>query len=112
MVIAELKTRASLSYTVMDAAGNATNVSIAVATSSLGLTMNAVAAGQAVVTGTIDRDGYTIYINGVEASVTNGAWSATITPIGVRGGAVVVNAVKNRGDPSLQQIKLNHTRQP
>ena len=43
-----------LSYTVTDAAGNVTNINISVATSSLGLTMDAVVAGQAVVTGTID----------------------------------------------------------
>ena len=93
-----------LSYTVTDAAGNATNVRIAVATSSLGLTMNAVSAGQAQVMGTIDDSSYTVYVNGMQAGVTNGNWTAQITPIGVSGGAVVVNAVKSGGDPSLQQI--------
>ncbi len=33
----------------------------------------------------------------------NGNWSATITPIGIGGGAVVVNAVHG-GNPTLQQI--------
>ena len=93
-----------LSYTVTDAAGNVATTSITVSTSDLGLTLDPVVAGQALVTGTIDDDSYTVYVNGVQASVANGAWSAMITPIGVSGGAVVVNAVKNGGDPSLQQI--------
>ena len=36
--------------------------------------------------------------------MANGNWSATITPIGVSGGAVVANAMKNGDGPSLQQI--------
>lgn len=93
-----------LNYTVTDAAGNVATTNIMVSTSDLGLTLNPVVAGQSLVTGTIATNGYTIWVNGVEATNNgDGTWSATITPIGVAGGAVVVNAVAG-GDPSLQQI--------
>ena len=91
-----------LSYTMTDAKGNFTNVSITVTTSDMGLTLDSVVAGQSVVTGTIDDTNYTVYVNGVQASLTNGSWTAQIAPIGVSGGAVVVNAIQ--GGPSLQQI--------
>jgi thrombospondin type 3 repeat protein len=93
-----------LSFTVTDAAGNTATTNITVMTSSLNLTLNPVSAGQTLVTGTIDDTNYTVYVNGVQATNNGGGtWSAQITPIGVGGGAVVVNAVAG-GDPSLQQI--------
>ena len=94
-----------LNYTVTDAAGNVAATNIVVSTSSLGLTLDPVAAGQALVTGTIDNTNYTVYVNGMQATNTGGGhWSATITPIGVSGGAVVANAVLGGGDPTAQQI--------
>ena len=93
-----------LSYTVTDAAGNVATTNITVMTSDLGLTLDTVVAGQTEITGTIDDDSYTIYVNGVVATNDGfGNWSATIAPISGTGGAVVVNAV-NGGDPTLQQI--------
>ena len=92
-----------LSYTVTDAAGNIATTNITVMTSDLGLTLDPVVAGQALVTGTIDDDSYTVYVNDVAATNDGyGNWSATIPPISGTGGAVVVNAV-NGGDPTLQQ---------
>ena len=41
---------------------------IVVSTSSLGLTLDPVVAGQALVTGTIDNTNYTVYVNGVVAT--------------------------------------------
>jgi len=96
-----------LSFTVTDAVGNITTTNITVVMSDLGLTLNPVVAGQAVVTGTIADDSYTIYVNGVTATNNgDGTWTALITPISGTGGAVVVNAVKAGGDPSLQQVVL------
>ena len=94
-----------LSYTVTDAAGNTVTTNLTVMTSALGLTLNPVVAGQTLVTGTISDNSYTIYVNGVTATNDGaGNWSATITPIGIGGGAVVVNAILNGGNPSLQQM--------
>ena len=94
-----------LTYTVVDAAGNRATTNITFSTSDLGLTLNTVAAGQSVVTGTIDDSSYTVYVNGVQATNDEfGNWSATIAPIGIGGGAVVVNAIQNGGDPTLQQV--------
>jgi hypothetical protein len=93
-----------LSFTVTDAAGNITTTNIAVATSDLGLTLDPVVAGQAVMTGTIDDDSYMIYVNGVTATNNaDGTWTALITPISGTGGAVVVKAVKDGDGPSWQQ---------
>lgn len=84
-----------LSYTVTDVVGNVVTTNITVVTTDVPLTMNTVVAGQSLVTGTIGKPGYTIYVNGVMATIHgDGTWNATITPIGVGGGAVVVNAVK------------------
>ena len=94
-----------LSYMVTDAAGNTATTNLTVLTSDLGLTLDPVVAGQTVVTGTIDDTNYTICVNGVLATnLGDGTWSAAIAPIGIGGGAVVVNAVLNGGDPTLQQI--------
>ena len=82
-----------------------TTTNIIIRASDLGLTLDRVIAGQALVTGTIDDDRYTVYVNGVQATNDGyGKWSATITPIGISGGAVVVNAIQSGGDPTLQQI--------
>ena len=94
-----------LLYTVTDAAGNVATTNITVVTSDLGLTLEPVIAGQTLVTGTIDDDSYTVYVNGIAATNNgDGTWSATISPIGVGGGAVVVNATKDGDEPALQQI--------
>jgi hypothetical protein len=94
-----------LTYTVTDSAGNVTQTNITISTSTLALTIDPVVAGQTQVTGTVGDTQYTLCINGIRATVNqNGTWSATIPPIGIGGGAVVVNAVLGGGDPSLQQI--------
>lgn len=94
-----------LRYTVTDAAGNVATTNITVSTSDLELTIDPVKPGQALVTGTIGGTNYAIEVNGVSGTNNgDGTWAATITPIGIGGGAVVVNAVQNEGDPSAQQI--------
>jgi len=94
-----------LSYTVTDAAGNVATTNITVSTSDLELTIDPVSPGQSLVTGTIGGTNYAVEVNGV-SGVNNGdgTWAATMTPIGIGGGAVVVNAAQNEGDPSVQQI--------
>ena len=88
-----------LNYAVTDAAGNTTTTNITVKTSDLGLTMAHVVAGQSLVTGTISDSSYTVLVNGVKATNDgNGKWSARIEPIGIHGGAVVVNAFKDGDD--------------
>jgi hypothetical protein len=85
-----------LSYTATDAAGNVTTTNITVSTSDVGLTLDPVVAGQTLVTGTISDSSYMVYVNGVKATNNGiGRWSAIIKPIGVGGGSVVVNAIKN-----------------
>jgi hypothetical protein len=63
--------------------------------SSIGLTINTVLAGQTQVSGNIGAADYTIWVNGVEATQTNGDWTATITPICIGGGQVAVAAIPN-----------------
>ena len=92
-----------LSFTVTDAAGNIATTNIVVTTSDFGLTIDPVVPGQTVVTGSIEDDSHPIYVNGVQATNNGGGtWTALIPPIGVTGGAVVVNAGSD-GDQSLQQ---------
>lgn len=94
-----------LTYTVTDAATNTITTNIMVLTSDLELTLNHVVAGQSLVTGTIGDTNYTVCVNGMRATVNEDrTWSANITPIGIGGGAVVVNAFLGEGDPSIQQI--------
>jgi len=94
----------SLTCTVTDSSGLTTTTNITVSTSDLGLTVGSVTAGQTLVTGTIDDNSYTVYVNGVIATNDgSGHWSTIIPPVGVGGGAVVVNAVKTGDNVVLQQ---------
>jgi len=62
--------------------------------SSVNLTINAMAAGDTNVEGSIDTDGYTVSVNGNEATDNgDGTWTAQITPIGIGGGLVIVEAM-------------------
>ena len=81
------------------AAANAAGVSTTTLNlyqSSVNLTITAVTAGDTNVTGSMDTDGYTIWVNGNEATDNgDGTWTAQITPIGIGGGLVVAKAVPN-----------------
>jgi len=57
--------------------------------------VNTVQAGDTTVTGTV-TNGYTVWVNGVQATNTDGnTWTATITPIGIGGGLVRAVAIPN-----------------
>ena len=57
-------------------------------------------AGDATVRGTIGASGYTVWVNGVQASQASGTWNAQIAPVGVNGGQVTVTACPSSG-PNL-----------
>ena len=82
-----------LMVTVTNAAGVSTTT-LNLYQSSVNLTFNAVAAGDTNVTCSIDTDGYTVWVNGNEATDNgDGTWTAQITPIGIGGGLVIAEAV-------------------
>jgi hypothetical protein len=86
----------AFALTITDAAGNIVTTNLTVIQSSLQLTINPVQAGQTTVTGTINSTNYTVWANGVIATLSNGTnWSALISAIGMGGGAVNVIAIPN-----------------
>jgi hypothetical protein len=84
-----------LTLAVSNAVGGSA-FSFSVYESTVGLTVNAVQAGDTTAYGTIDTSGYTIWANGAAASQDGyGNWTATIPPIGLGGGVVLVTAIRN-----------------
>jgi hypothetical protein len=87
----------TLALTLSNAAGD-TTTNFSVSQSSVGLSVDAVQAGDTTVNVSIDTDGYTVWVNGVEATNNGGgSWTAQITPICIGGGLVQVTAVPNGG---------------
>ena len=85
----------SLALTLNNAAGG-TTTNFSLVQSGVGLTVNAVQAGDTTAEVTIDTDGYTVWVNGVPATDNgDGTWTASITPIGIGGGLVQVTAIPN-----------------
>jgi hypothetical protein len=85
----------TLALTVNNAAGG-TTANFTLRQSSVGLTVNAVAAGDTTVNGSLDTGGYTVWVNGTQATDNGyGTWTAQITPIGISGGLVQVTAIPN-----------------
>jgi hypothetical protein len=90
-----------LTLAVSNAVGGCT-FNFSVYESTVGLTINAVQAGDTTAYGTIDTPGYILTVNGATASQDgNGNWTATITPIGIGGGLVTVMAVTNTDNDSV-----------
>jgi hypothetical protein len=88
-----------LTLTVTDAAGNTATTNLTVLQGDTGLAVDAVSAGQTIVTGEIKPDicnNYTIWVNGTQATNNgDGTWTAQIATIGVGGGVVEAMAVPN-----------------
>jgi hypothetical protein len=82
----------SLALTLNDAVGS-TTTNFTVIQSTVGLSVNGVQAGDTTVVGTMDTAGYTIWVNGVQASQSNGLWIAQIAAVGAGGGMVEVTAI-------------------
>jgi hypothetical protein len=84
--------------TVQDALGNTTTTNLMLIQSPVVLTINPVVAGQTTVTGTINTSGYTVWVNGVQATYADSTdWTVQIPPITIGGGAVNAVAVPNGG---------------
>jgi hypothetical protein len=72
----------ALTLTVADAAGNLATTNINVIQGDAGLVINPVSAAATTVTGTINSTNYTVWVNGVKATVNDsGAWTADNVPI-------------------------------
>jgi hypothetical protein len=89
----------SLALTLSNPAGS-TTTNFTLIQSTIGLSVDAVQPGDTTVGGTIGTSGYTIWVNGVQASQDSGRWTAQIAPVGVNGGLVAVTACPGSG-PSL-----------
>ena len=89
----------SLALTLSNPAGS-TTTNFTLIESSVSLSVNTVQPGDTTVSGTIGASGYTIWVNGVQASQDSGRWTAQIAPVGVNGGLVAVTACPGSG-PSL-----------
>ena len=81
-----------LALTAINATG-VTTTDFTLIQSSVGLSVNAVQAGDTTAEVAIDTSGYTVWVNGVQATNNgDGTWTAQITPIGIGGGLVQVTA--------------------
>ena len=88
----------SVALTVQDVLGNTTATNLLVIQSPVVLIINPVVAGQVTVTGTINTGGYTVWVNGFQASYTDANdWTVQIPPITIGDGAVNAVAVPNGG---------------
>jgi len=84
-----------LALTVTDVAGNIVTTNITVTKSALGLTIDPVSddpwQDTVTVTGTIDTGGYTVWLNGVQATQSGTSWTAS-NVTNVPGGTAVFQA--------------------
>ena len=83
-----------LALTLTNSAGS-TTTNFTLIQSSIGLSVNPVQAGDTTVSGAIGTNGYTVWVNGVQAAQDSGTWTAQIAPLGVGGGLVQVTAIPN-----------------
>ncbi len=85
-----------LTLTMTDVVGNAFVTNLIILSGNAGLNIDPVAAGQTTVTGEINANSDTVWVNGEEATNDgNGMWTASIAPIGGAGGAVEAVAIPN-----------------
>ena len=74
-----------------DAAGNSTVTNLSLVKSGVELTINVLTTNlyqlTAAVSGTVSDSGYAVWVNGVVAGATNGAWVATNVPVTAGGTA-------------------------
>ena len=84
----------SLTLSLINAVGVTTR-NFSLIQSSVGLTINAVQAGDTTVGGGMDTNGYTIWVNGTNTTPSGGIWTAQVAPIGIGGGLVLVTAIPN-----------------
>jgi len=86
----------TLTLTAVDSAGNITVTNIALVQSAVTLTIGSVLAGQTAVSGTISTPGYTVWVNGTNATqLGDGTWNANIVPVTSGNGVVEVTAIPN-----------------
>ena len=100
-----------LALTLSNSAGG-TTTNFTLIQSSIGLSVNAVQAGDTTVSGTIGTNGYTVWVNGVQAAQDSGTWTAQIAPLGVGGGLVQVTAIPNRRQFRRTSINTQATVEP
>jgi hypothetical protein len=83
--------------TVTDVAGNIATTNIAVIQGDAGLTVNPITPNQTTVTGGINSTNFTIWVNGVRATITGNTWEADDVPIPPNSSLVQVTAIPNGG---------------
>ncbi|MGH7952939.1 MAG: hypothetical protein ACREFE_13630, partial [Limisphaerales bacterium] len=86
---------ATFTLKVADAAGNMSMTNMTINLGDSGLSIDPVIAGQTTVTGQISSSDYTVWVNGAQAVVSDGAWSADVAPISGEGGTVEAMAIPN-----------------
>ena len=94
-----------------DAAGNVSETSLTVNKSSVALTINSgfesyLVSRTAYISGTIDDETYAVWINGRQADVAGGVWSASSVPIN-EGGTALVQARAMLSAQEVGAIRLS-----
>lgn len=84
----------NLSISIGNEAG-ITTTNFTVIQTNVTLTINPIVAGQTQVSGSIGASGYTVWVNGVQTTQTNGTWTAQIAAVCIGGGVVNVTAIPN-----------------
>jgi hypothetical protein len=83
--------------TATDAAGNVATTSLTVIQGDAGLTVDPIPPNQTTVTGSIASSGYTVWVNGKQATITGTRWEADNVPIPPNTSLVQVSAIPNNG---------------
>ena len=86
-----------LTLTATDVLSQTTTTNLTLIKSSVLLTVNKLTAGQTTVTGTINTGGHTVWVNGVQATITGTNWTVEVPPVGLEHGWVEVTTVPNGG---------------
>ena len=87
----------TVTLAVQNVLGNTTTTNLSLIQSPVVLTVDPVVAGQITVTGTINTGGYTVWVNGVQATMNGNNWTVQIPPITIGGGSVEAEAIPNGG---------------
>ena len=83
--------------TVTDIANNVVTTNLTVIQGNAGLTIDPIPHNQTTVTGGINASGYTVWVNGIQATITGNRWEADNVPIPPNSSLVQVRAIYGGG---------------